>query len=343
MADTLPLLSQAAELGLLVFESGGVSVASTLATLTVPDWMFRWVQPRLVRHVLLIAQALIVCLFACPADAGTFTIAWDPNPDPDISGYTVSWGTASGSYTQIVDVGAATSLLFTEPDPTMSYYFAVRARTSTGLISDYSQEVKSTPIVSSSFLSAPAAPSNATAAPSPAGPTNTLAVAWGASASADGYRVARSPDGFTFAEIVELGATATSLVDPGLSAGSTYYYRVYAFNGAGPSAYSNTASARTEALALAPPAPASPSPADGATDENQNVTLRWSCSGAQSYDVYFGSTLYASNLTTPSLSISSLLAGTNYRWSVIAKNNAGATPGPAWSFTTRAKRGQGRK
>src|SRR5262249_35600503 len=91
---------------------------------------------------------------------------------------------------------------------------------------------------------------------------------------------------------------------------------------------------------VAPTSPASPSPANGATATNTNVTLAWSSISAQSYDVYFGSTsspgLSASNLTNSSVSMGSLASGTTYYWQVVAKNNVGATPGPVWSFTTTA-------
>src|SRR4029079_15492365 len=48
-----------------------------------------------------------------------------------------------------------------------------------------------------------------------------------------------------FASIVQLSAGATSYSDTGRSAGTTYQYRVRAFNAGGWSGYSNTATATT--------------------------------------------------------------------------------------------------
>ena len=49
----------------------------------------------------------------------------------------------------------------------------------------------------------------------------------------------------SFTQIAVIGANVTSLSDTGLASNKKYYYRVRAYNGAGVSAYSNTASAKT--------------------------------------------------------------------------------------------------
>jgi hypothetical protein len=197
-----------------------------------------------------------------------------------------------------------------------------------------------------STTTVPSAPGQLSAAVSAANPSSSLTLAWVDTATnATGYQVDRSPDGVTFATIAQLGSTATTYVDTGLNAGASYSYRVSAFNSAGQSAYSNVATNTTQAPAPASPAsppsaPFSPSPADGATTVNTNVTLSWSDSGAQTYDVYLNGTLYASNLTSPSVSVSSLSYVTAYSWMVTAKNSAGNTSGPTWSFTTKKKTGK---
>ena len=49
----------------------------------------------------------------------------------------------------------------------------------------------------------------------------------------------------TFAQIATVGANVKTYANTGLSSYTSYYYRVRAYNAAGNSAYSNTASART--------------------------------------------------------------------------------------------------
>jgi hypothetical protein len=192
----------------------------------------------------------------------------------------------------------------------------------------------------------PSAPSQLSVSVTAANPSSSLSLAWvDTAANATGYQVGRSTDGVTFTTIAQLGSTASSYVDTGLTAGTSYSYEVAAFNSAGQSAYSNVATSTTQPQSPAPPqtapsAPFSPSPADGATGVNPNVTLSWSDSGAQAYDVYLNGTLYKANLTSPSVSVSSLTSATAYSWTVTAKNSAGSTTGPAWSFTTRNSPGK---
>jgi len=94
-----------------------------------------------------------------------------------------------------------------------------------------------------------------------------------------------------------------------------------------------------------PGVPGSPSPANGATGVGTSTTLSWSASSAQSYDVYFGATyppaLYRAGVTQPSVGVSSLASSATYYWSIVARNSAGTTAGPVWSFTTKAPTGNG--
>ena len=198
---------------------------------------------------------------------------------------------------------------------------------------------------------APSAPSQLAAGVSAASPTSSLVLAWVDTATNEtGYRVERSTNGSSFSQIAQLGSGAISYVDSSLASGTSFYYRVYAYNDGGSSGYSNTASGQTQAAAPAPApapsvpnAPGSPSPANGATNVNTNVTVGWTASNATQYDVYFKGNLVASNLTTTSFRIGSVPDGAQYSWSVVAKNAAGSTNGPAWSFTTKASPGKGKK
>src|SRR5205807_1354011 len=100
------------------------------------------------------------------------------------------------------------------------------------------------------------------APPPPTAPTNLAATAasssqinlsWtNTSTTQTGVKIERSTDNVTFTQITIAGATAVSYSDSGLSASTTYFYRVRATNAAGDSAYSNTASATTQSQSQPP-------------------------------------------------------------------------------------------
>ncbi len=65
----------------------------------------------------------------------------------------------------------------------------------------------------------------------------------------NGFRIERSPDGSTgWTQIARVGANITSYQNTGLSATTSYSYRVYAYNTEDSSYYSNIANATTSAL-----------------------------------------------------------------------------------------------
>jgi hypothetical protein len=88
----------------------------------------------------------------------------------------------------------------------------------------------------------------------PQGPSNLTATAINAgqikldwqdnSNNETGFRIERQTTG-SFTRIATVGASVTSYYDAGLNPSTTYTYRVYAYNSAGNSAYSNEASATT--------------------------------------------------------------------------------------------------
>ena len=79
------------------------------------------------------------------AEAGTVTLAWDPNTESDLAGYLLSYGTASGQYTITIDVGNATSYQFSEPNPATRYIWRFARYNTSGTFSPYSNEVVTTP------------------------------------------------------------------------------------------------------------------------------------------------------------------------------------------------------
>ena len=69
------------------------------------------------------------------------TLEWDPNTEPDLDGYNIYWGYASGDYTFSADAGNQTTYTVTGLIPGMTYYYAATAYDTEGLESDFSDEV----------------------------------------------------------------------------------------------------------------------------------------------------------------------------------------------------------
>jgi hypothetical protein len=82
------------------------------------------------------------------------TLAWDPNPEASLKGYKVYYGSASGNYSFMVDVGNWTSLTISGLEAGKTYYFAATAYGPAGEESGMSDELRyDTPRPDSNFLS----------------------------------------------------------------------------------------------------------------------------------------------------------------------------------------------
>ena len=80
------------------------------------------------------------------------TASWDRNPEPNVTGYLLSYGSVSGRYDTTIDVGNVTTAQFFPPAGNR-YYVVVQAYTSTGDVSAPSTEaVIDIPATMSPFL-----------------------------------------------------------------------------------------------------------------------------------------------------------------------------------------------
>ncbi len=75
------------------------------------------------------------------AAGATFTLQWDPNTEPDLTGYKLYYGTASRTYSSNIDVGNVTTYQLSSLQDGVTYFFAVTARDQDGNESTYSNEV----------------------------------------------------------------------------------------------------------------------------------------------------------------------------------------------------------
>lgn len=72
---------------------------------------------------------------------GEVRLAWDPNPERNLGGYVLHYGSNPGDYTVELDVGKATNVTVSLPIPGQMYYFALTAYTTDNHVSTFSDEV----------------------------------------------------------------------------------------------------------------------------------------------------------------------------------------------------------
>ena len=186
----------------------------------------------------------------------------------------------------------------------------------------------------------------------PAAPTSLAATAvsssqinltWADSDSTEqGFKIERCTGAgcSDFAQIATVGANVTSYSNTGLTAATSYSYRVRAYNAAGDSDYSNAATAVTQA---APALPAAPSNLIATAVSKSQINLTWTdnasnesgfyverCKGATCTNFTRIATLGA-NVT--SYANTKLTANTTYRYRVQAYNAGGTS---AYSNITTA-------
>ncbi len=68
-------------------------------------------------------------------------LTWDASPATDITNYTVYLGTSSSDYTTLVQAGPVTHVTITNLVPGLTYFLAVTASDSSGIESEYSNEI----------------------------------------------------------------------------------------------------------------------------------------------------------------------------------------------------------
>ncbi len=127
-------------------------------------------------------------------------------------------------------------------------------------------------LVSGSGGTPPAAPTNLAAA---AVSSSQINLTWTDSDNTEqGFKIERCTGAGCgdFAQIATVGANVTSYANTGLTASTSYSYRVRAYNASGDSGYSNTATAVTQA---APAVPYAPSNLVATAVSKSQINLTW--------------------------------------------------------------------
>jgi hypothetical protein len=176
-------------------------------------------------------------LTATAAGSARVNLAWTDRSGNE-TGFQVERSVAGGSFALAGTAGAnATSYADTSVQPATAYSYRVRATGDAGA-SGWSNVASAT---TATVL--PAAP---TALAATALSRSQIRLTWtDASDNETGFRIERSTNGTSFSQIATVGVGVTTYTSTGLSKNRTYWYRVRAYNAAGDSASSNTASAKT--------------------------------------------------------------------------------------------------
>jgi hypothetical protein len=227
-------------------------------------------------------------LTATAASSSQINLSWTDNSNNE-TGFRIERSTDGSIFSEITTVSAnITSYQNTGLAASTIYYYRVRAYNGTGN-SAYSNTANTT-----SLGTAPTAPSSLTAT---AASSSQINLSWTDNSNNEtGFRIERSPDNSTWAEITTVSSNITTYQNTGLTASTTYYYRVRAYNGVGNSSYTNSANATTQSSAssivLTGPSSATASfnlswtfTWPGLVSTDDHYELEWSYSSGSGYQI----------------------------------------------------------
>lgn len=179
-------------------------------------------------------------LSASTASSTQINLSWNDNSG-DEDNFIIERDGGSG-FSQIATVGAnVTSYNDTGLNPSTTYTYRVAASNGVGT-SGYSNQASATTDAPPPTI--PNAPSSLSATDVS---SSQIDLSWTDNSNDEDNFVIERDGGSGFVQIATVGANVTSYSDNGLAASTTYTYRVAASNTAGTSAFSNQASATTQA------------------------------------------------------------------------------------------------
>ena len=271
-------------------------------------------------------------LTATAASASQINLSWTASTDNvGVTGYLVERCSGAGC-TNFAQIGTPTSTSFSDTGLTVntSYSYRVRATDAAGNLSGYSNTASAT--TSGQDTTPPTAPSNLTATAASASQINLSWTASTDNVGVTGYLVERC-SGAGCTAFAQIGTpTSTTFSDTGLTANTSYSYRVRATDAAGNlSAYSNTATATTPGQDTQPPT--APASLTATAVNSSQINLSWTAStdnvGVTGYLVERCSGAGCTNFaqigtpTSTTFSDTGLAASTSYSYRVRATDAAG--------------------
>jgi hypothetical protein len=214
-------------------------------------------------------------LIATSAGADQVDLAWTDNAT-DEAGFKIERSTDGVSFSQVATTGTdVTSYPDNGLNASTTYWYRVSAWNASG-DSAWSNSDSAT---TDAPPPPPQPPSVLTAVSSG---SSSIGLSWTDNADDEqGFEIERSTDNIIFESAGSTGADITVFPDTDRAAATTYWYRVYAYNGSGNSAFSNTDSATTDA------APAISLTLNGYKIKGKHtIELSWLGTTAADVDIY---------------------------------------------------------
>ena len=258
------------------------------------------------------------------ASAADVNLAWDPVTNPVLAGYRIGYGTVSGQYGTVIDVGNVTAHTISGLSPG-TYYFAVKAYGTAGQESSYSNEVTSSvappadtqpPEISSVYGS------NVTA--------SSATISWNTNENSNSRVEYGTTSAYGNATALDTAlVTSHSQTLTGLTAATLYHYRVHSGDASG-----NLATSVDFTLVTAPPADTAPPVISGvgsSSVKGTSATISWTTNENADSQVEYGTTtaygqsttVRTALVTSHSQDLSALASGTTYHYRVKSMDAAG--------------------
>jgi hypothetical protein len=111
----------------------------------IPLWRIKMITIQNLKKGIILEHVMMVLM------AGTITLAWDANTEPDLAGYKIHYGNSSRNYSTIIDVKNVTEYKIEGLVPG-TYYFAATAYDEDENESAYSIELEHTQIAKEETL-----------------------------------------------------------------------------------------------------------------------------------------------------------------------------------------------
>lgn len=277
------------------------------------------------------APAAPTGLTASPVSETQIDLAWTPPASGGgVSLYHIEARTGGGVFQQIATIaGSATGYRHMGLSPATTWEYRVSAANDWGT-SPFTE------IASATTRAAPSPPGAPAALAAAAVSDTRIDLSWTAPATGGTvttFHIEAATGGGAFTGIATVPATATGYSHTGLTASTTWDYRVRASNSDGFSPYSNTASATTHAPPVTPTPPGPPTGLTARPVSESQIDLDWTApatgGAVREYIVERDDGAGFTEIgRTAALAFSStgLARGSTYTYRVLASNDDGVSP-----------------